>query len=106
MNNWELQDLYGKSNHEIAAELGARFRAYRIALRLTQKEVAEKAGVSVLTLSRFETGNSASISLPYFLALLRVIGHLDKITEAIPEIPESLYGPSRTQHRVRRKKDE
>ena len=106
MNNIDLQDLYGKSNHDVAVELGARFRAYRIALRLTRQEVAYKAGVSVITLARFESGHSSAISLPYFIALLRTIGHMESILETIPEIPESLYRKVRAAQRVRRKKDE
>lgn len=106
MNSIDLQDLYGRSNHDLAAELGTRFRSYRIALRLTRKEVADKAGMSVITLSRFENGQSSALSLPYFIALLRTIGHLGKIMETIPEIPESLYRKNRVAQRVRRKRDE
>jgi len=106
MNSIDLQDLYGKSNHEIAAELGARFRAYRVALRLTRKEVAEKAGISIITIARFESGQSSAISLPYYIALLRTIGHLERILDSIPDLPDSLYRKSRTMQRVRRKKDE
>jgi transcriptional regulator with XRE-family HTH domain len=106
MNNLELQDLYSKSNHEVAAELGDRFRKYRIALRLTQKDVAEKSGISVITLGRFEGGHASSISLAHFIALLRVIGQMERIVEAIPEIPDSLYKKPQSARRVRRKKNE
>ena len=36
MNNLDLTELYGRSNNDIIVELGRRFRAYRIALRMTQ----------------------------------------------------------------------
>ena len=106
MNSIDLQDLYGKSNRDIVAELGARFRAYRVALRFTRKEVAEKAGMSVVTLARFESGQSSAISLPYYIALLRTIGHLERVMDTIPELPDSLYRKARVAQRVRRKKDE
>lgn len=106
MNSVDLQDLYGKSNYEVAAALGAKFRAYRIALRLTQKDVAEKAGISVITLARFESGVSSSISLSYFIGLLRAIEQLERIAEVIPEIPDSLYTSRKVAQRVRRKKYE
>ena len=41
MNNLDLTELYGRSNNDIIVELGRRFRAYRIALRMTQKDIAE-----------------------------------------------------------------
>ena len=107
MNYTSQQELYGLSNYEVAAELGARFRAYRVALRLTQKDVAEKSGVSVLTISRFEKGAAPSISLYYYIALLRAIQQLERVADSIPEIPESLYGKRRAAaQRVRRKQDE
>lgn len=102
-------ELYGKSNYDLAAELGARFRAYRIALRMTRTEMAEKAGVSAMTLARFENGSTSSISLSNFIGLLRAIKQLDRIVETIPEIPDSLYHKPRKSgvtQRVRRKKDE
>ena len=38
------------ANPEIIVELGRRFKEYRLTYRLTQKEAAEKAGVSLITL--------------------------------------------------------
>ena len=39
-------DLYAKSNSSIIQDLGMRVRDYRLKARLTQEELAEKAGVS------------------------------------------------------------
>ena len=44
------------ANPEIIVELGRRFKEYRLTYRLTQKEAAEKAGVSLITLRQFENG--------------------------------------------------
>lgn len=106
MNSIEQQDLYGKSNYEIVAALGSRFRSYRIALRLTQKEVAQQAGVSVLTLARFEHGNASAIGLSHFVGLMRAVGQLEAIAASVPEIPDSLYEKHVISQRVRRRKYE
>ena len=47
-----MNDVYQYSTTEIIRILGQRARAYRIRLGLTQKELAERAGVSVPTSSR------------------------------------------------------
>lgn len=84
-------DIYQYSGPEIIARLGKQFRVYRQQLQLTQKEVAEKAGLSIMTIQKFETGYSHDISLNTLLRLLRVIGQLDNIETILPELPESPY---------------
>lgn len=42
-------------------ELGLRFKEYRFACRLTQQEVADKAGVSLFTIRAFEGGKAAHL---------------------------------------------
>lgn len=110
MNIFFISDLYEKSNNDIFVQLGSRFRDYRIALRLTQKQVSEQSGVSVMTIVRFERGEGSSIRLDNFIALMRVIQKLEGISEIIPDIPTSLYDlPARKENvkrRVRRRKDE
>lgn len=86
-----MKDVYTYTTQEIIAMLGARFRAYRRQLGLTQKAVAQKAGLSVMTVQKFETGTSLDISLTTIMRLLRVIGQLDNIDALLPEIPESPY---------------
>lgn len=87
----QLQDTYEYSNGELAAQLGERFKAYRNALGLSQKEVAIQSGVSVMTIVRFERGQGNAIRLDNLIALLRAVQRLDDIMELIPEIPQSLY---------------
>lgn len=79
------------SNPEIIMELGKRFKEYRLTNRLTQKEVAEKAGVSLITLRLFENGKAYNINMGNFLALLRVVDCLNQVNELLPEIPTSAY---------------
>lgn len=101
-------ELYSQSNHEIAADIGRRFHDYRVALRLTQKDISEATGISVMTLVRFENGGADSLRLGSFLALLRAVQKLENIQGLIPDMPVSLY-ESRAKEapvRVRRRKNE
>lgn len=83
------------SNPEIILELGRRFKEYRLSNMLTQKEAAEKAGVSLITLRQFENGKSYNINMGNFLALLRIVDCLDQVNELLPEIPLSAYAMDR-----------
>jgi len=91
MEEEQLQDTYAYSNGELAAQLGERFKDYRSALGLSQKQVAIQSGVSVMTIVRFERGQGNSIRLDNLIALLRAVQRLDDIAELIPEMPQSLY---------------
>lgn len=110
MNEYFDTELYERSNNDIIVSLGARFRDYRMALRLTQKEISVQSGVSVMTIVRFERGESASIRLDNFVALMRSIQKLEWIAEVIPSIQTSLYdvpvGKKGSNGRVRKRKNE
>lgn len=110
MNEYFDAELYERSNNDIIVSLGARFRDYRMALRLTQKEISEQSGVSVMTIVRFERGESASIRLDNFVALMRSIQKLEWIAEIIPSIQTSLYdaqvGKKGSNGRVRKRRNE
>lgn len=110
MNEYFDTELYERSNNDIIVSLGARFRDYRMALRLTQKEISEQSGVSVMTIVRFERGESASIRLDNFVALMRSIQKLEWIAEIIPSIQTSLYdaqvGKKGSNGRVRKRRNE
>ena len=95
INEEQLQDTYAYSNGELAAQLGERFKDYRSALGLSQKQVAIQSGISVMTIVRFERGQGNSIRLDNLIALLRAVQRLDDIAELIPEMPQSLYAKKR-----------
>lgn len=73
---------------EILAELGLRIKQERIRQNLMQEELADRAGVSVHTVSNLERG--ADISLSTLLRVLRVLGFLDNVDLLIPEAGVSL----------------
>lgn len=91
MDSKHLQDIYELSDGELAGQLGERFREYRKALGLSQKQVSQSSGVSVMTIVRFETGQGNSIRLDNLIALMRALQRLDDIMGLVPELPPSLY---------------
>ena len=76
---------------DIVRMFGERFKDYRLRANLTQKEVAEVSGLSVLTIHRFENGTAKNISLSTFLLLLKSVGSINDLNELMPEQPESPY---------------
>ena len=86
-----MRDIYQYSSTEIIQILGQRERTYRIRLGLTQKELAERAGISVPTLQAFEKGICRDITLSTLLRILRSINQLEGADTILKEIPESPY---------------
>lgn len=82
--------------------LGARFREYRLRANMTQREVSDQSGITVITISKFEAGQSNDLSFSTLLQLLRTIGRLDAIDELLPELPESPYLVKEDNHKVQR----
>ena len=102
-----MRDVYQYSRPEIIRILGQRERSYRIRLGLTQKELAERAGISVPTLQAFENGTNKDISFSTLLRILRSIGQLegaDKLLEEIPESPYTMLQSGEQRQRVKHKK--
>ena len=102
-----MRDVYQYSTPEIIRILGQRERSYRIRLGLTQKELAERAGISVPTLQAFENGTNKDISFSTLLQILRSIGQLegaDKLLEEIPESPYTMLHSGEQRQRVKHKK--
>ena len=91
----ETMDVKAMPTVQIIQALGKRFREYRIAARMTQKEVAEQSGISMLTIRRFEQGYSYDIKLGNLIALLKAIDFAEGIADILPEIPISPYAMAR-----------
>ena len=84
-------DFMQLSEPDIIRILGERFKDYRLSVRLTQRELAEKTGISHRTISLFESGRGRNITMQNFLTLLRAVGMLQNIGELLPELPSSPY---------------
>lgn len=89
------------SDTEIINLLGERFRRYRIALGLTQAEMSERAGVSKMTIHKFETGAANNVSMLTLLSLMRYTGLIENADKLIPDVPESPYSKLFNRQRVR-----
>ena len=81
-------DLYKMTGSELIRQLGQRYREYRKRTGQTQKEVAEKSGLSVFTISSFENGSATGVTLASFIKLLRAIDCLDEFEKLLPAPPE------------------
>ena len=82
-----MAQLKDYSIPELIHLLGSRYRDYRQRADMTQKEVAERAGLSY----KFESGAANNLSLGTFLLLLKAVGWIDALDELIPELPPSPY---------------
>lgn len=92
------------STPDVIRNLGLRFRDYRMRLRMTRKEVAERASIGMTTLYKFESGSMTDMSFGTLMRLLRVIGLGDNWNDLLPELPESPYlydGDEKKAQRVR-----
>ncbi len=67
--------VYFHTVREVEAQLAARFKARRLAMNLTQKELAERSGVTSASLKRFE--RHGLIALHSLLKLAQVLACLD-----------------------------
>ena len=70
---------------EVLRILGAKFRDARLAAGLTQKDVHERTGVDIPSISRLETGD-ANPGVKTLLRLTRVVGM--SLADLFPGIPE------------------
>ena len=69
-----MNDSTYTTNQDIILLLCRRLKEYRLAARISQREMAERSGVSLATLSHLEQGTSRNITLNNFISLMRVIG--------------------------------
>jgi transcriptional regulator with XRE-family HTH domain len=76
------------SDEAVLLELGERLARRRIALELTQAQLAERAGIAKRTLERMESGASAQLS-----SLIRVLRALDLLASLDQLLPPAAPGP-------------
>ncbi len=79
---------------EVQEKLGERTKALRLRRNITQKEVAQRAGIALATLKRFE--KTGEIQLRHFLQVIFVLGALDDFKSLLipSDVPESLFHPT------------
>lgn len=80
------KDVY-TTNQDIITILCQRLKEYRLAARISQKEMAERSGVGLTTISHLEQGVNRNITLNNFISLMRVVGMEQRLFELLPELP-------------------
>ena len=75
------------TNQDYIILLCQRLKEYRLAARISQKEMAEKSGVSLTTISHLEQGVNQNITLNNFISLLRAVGMEQRLNDLLPELP-------------------
>ena len=86
-------------------EVVIRFKAYRISYPLTQKELSDKSGVSLRSITRFESGED--ISLVNFMKLMNAMELMNKFVNVIPDMnnrPSSYLKNVKTRQRASAKR--
>jgi len=86
----------------ILREWGERLTGARLARNLTQKELADQAGVSKRTVERLESGEVAT-QLSGFVRVCRALGWLEQLDALIPEMAPSPIAQLKLQGRKRRR---
>lgn len=80
---------FATTNSDILGLLARRVREYRLAARMSQRELADQSGVGYTTISHFEQERHTNISLGNFISLLRCVGMEGRMIELLPELPVS-----------------
>ena len=80
--NW-----YTLSDPAILLELGKRIKEYRLRRNMTQKILAVRSGISVLSVQNLEKGQP--VSMLTFLSVLRSLRILENLEGLLPELPLS-----------------
>ena len=79
--------VYLKTVQEVQAGIAGRFKARRLAMNLTQSELAARSGVTFSSLKRFE--REGLIALDSLLNLALVLNCLDDFDKLAAESPAS-----------------
>ena len=82
-----MNEISYTTNQDIISLLCQRSKEYRLAAPISQKEMADKSGVSLTTISHLEQGVNRNITLNNFISLLRVVGMEQRLSELLPELP-------------------
>lgn len=94
-----------ESNLFILKEFGKRIQDVRISASITQKELAERSGVSASTMERIEKGENVKIE--NILNVLRALSLLENFDVLVPEqeiVPTIVIERRMKRKRVRNKK--
>lgn len=83
--------IYEYTDESIVTELCKKIKSVRLSCCFSQQELAEKSGVSVITIKRIESCKVNDITLGTLLKIMRVSGTLEGIVDLVPDLPESPF---------------
>lgn len=89
------------TDEAVLDELGQRLKQTRLQRNLTQRHLAEEAGLSLATVRSLEDGKPSQ--LVTLIRVLRVLGLLGGLERAVPEPPASPIEELRLRGRERRR---
>jgi len=88
------------TDRAIAKELAKRIKQQRLNKDLSQRNVAESAGISITAVQGVEKGESTILTL---IKVLRVLGSLDGLENFLPEIIVSPLTMAKLEGKKRKK---
>ena len=88
---YEKYTIYELSDEEIVKEICKRIKSLRLSCCFSQQELADKTGVSIITIKRIESCMISDISLSTLLKILRISGTLEGVVDLVPELPDSPF---------------
>lgn len=97
--------MQNNSSKAMVQLLGERIRTYRLDYPMTQKELADKSGVSVRSIQNFEHGED--IQLSNFIKISKALGLGENLLVLAPDIskkPSMYLAKTKTKERVRKTK--
>ena len=83
--------IYDFSDADIIQELCQKLKSVRLSCCFSQREFAEKCGVSVITIKRIESGKVNDITMGTLLKIMRTSGTLEGVVDLLPDLPPSPY---------------
>lgn len=94
-------DWYTQTDHAIVREIGRRIKQYRLNQNLTQKEVADLAGIHRTTLSALENGTASTLIT--LVQVLRALGEMDLFEGFLPDPGPSPIQMAKLQGKARQR---
>ncbi len=86
----------------VLKELGRRLTAIRLGQNLSQRQLADRAGLGLRTIQRLELGATAT-QLSGFVRVCRALGLMDRLDQLMAEPPPSPLAQLRLHERKRRR---
>jgi len=78
-----------RSTIDVFTETGKNLKTWRMLYSLKASQIADRAGISLVTLSKIENGDP-TVSTAAFLEVLRSLGLLDNFAESLDPLNNDL----------------